>query len=362
MFLGMTVFLLINALYHLGYEREMKWLYYIFVPSLLTIPPVFYLYVKSLALENREVDGRTRFILFLPPLVILLLNFIVFRALTGTEKIDFIQHGFIFSGQEESPVNGAVLVHWAGVGGLLLIQIILAMVSIYKILKLEAELMRQQPRHLAYLQVGWILVLSLCILVFLIAGAVMNLSGPGREMTPAIVFNVFMLVCGGLAGYYGMKQDAHFMQVSTVRSAADPVEAKPGTETSPAAQPARAAETSFMEDTEAKEIIDKLEALMRAEKPYLDPKFTMQDLCDKMQISRRKLTHVINDVMQKNFYGVVNDYRIEEAIRMLGDDQTADYKMDAIAELVGFKSKSSFYACFKKYTGVTPTEYRINHG
>jgi AraC-like DNA-binding protein len=97
---------------------------------------------------------------------------------------------------------------------------------------------------------------------------------------------------------------------------------------------------------------------MLAEKPFLNHKFSMHELCDRLNISRRKVTYVINEVMEKNFYGVINDYRIEEAINILKDQKSEDYKMDAIAEMVGFQSKSSFYACFKKYTGVTPTEFR----
>ena len=117
---------------------------------------------------------------------------------------------------------------------------------------------------------------------------------------------------------------------------------------------------SFITDAEAKMIIRDLDMIMKRDKPFLNPKFSLYDLCQLMNVNRRKLTYVINEVMQKNFYGVVNDYRIEESIRLLKKKEGNDYKMDSIAEMVGFNSKSSFYACFKKYTGVTPTEFRMN--
>ena len=359
MLLVMTIFLIINAVYHLGYEAEMKLLYYIFVPSLLAIPPVFFLYIRSLAKENRDVDSRTRLILFLPPIVILFLNFIIFRALTGAEKLEFLSGGFVPSSAHGNAVQGALLLHWAGMAFLLATQMILAMVSTYRLLSKEMEVMRHQPRHLAYLQLRWIQVLSACVAVFLLAGALMNLFGPARELGPAITFNILMLLCGGMTGYYGMKQDTLLAQVSRMRSA-DQVEPLPAEENvmDPAGDEIDRIAINI-DDDEIKMIIEKLERMMRDEKPYLDPKFSMNDLCVRLEISRRKVTYVINDVLQKNFYGVINDYRIEEAICLLNHDSTVDYKMDAISEMVGFRSKSSFYACFKKYTGVTPSEYRV---
>jgi len=120
--------------------------------------------------------------------------------------------------------------------------------------------------------------------------------------------------------------------------------------------------SGFISEEETSQIIRSIDEIMRKGKPYLNPKFSLHDLCTLTNVSRRKMTYVINESMQKNFYGVVNDYRIEESIRLLENNGNPEYKMDSIAEMVGFNSKSSFYACFKKYTGITPTEYRMKKG
>jgi AraC-like DNA-binding protein len=188
----------------------------------------------------------------------------------------------------------------------------------------------------------------------------MNLLGPSRGMAPTLVFNIITLVCGGLAGYFGMKQDSLLIQVSKVKSGQPQFgKADIGRVDTPGA--AGEVAMPLLEDNEVKEIMRRLEEVMTKEKPYLNPRFSMHDLCELTDTSRRKVTFVINEVMDKNFYGVVNDYRIEEAIHLLKGETTADYKMDAIAEMVGFRSKSSFYACFKKYTGLTPTEFRMKN-
>jgi len=357
----MTAFLVINAIYHLGYDHLMKGFYFFFVPVLLSVPPVFYLYTLSIAKENHDVDSRTRFILFLPPIIVLFLNFIIYRSLTGAEKLVFLQNGFEEAGTES--VTSAVLMHWIALAGLLFVQIILAITGTYRVFRKEAELMHKQPGHLAYLQLRWVLVVSVCVIGFIIAGSAFNLIGTVDSLEGAVIFNVLMLICGGLTGFYGMKQDSLLTQVSKVRSGetfANDLSEPPGKETDQDIRDDNSQE--YMPEEEARQIIKKLEELMEKEKPYLNPRFSMSDLSEKMNLSRRKVTYVINEVMQKNFYGVINDYRIEEALTLLKDESSKDYKMDAIAEMVGFQSKSSFYACFRKYTGLTPTEYRMTGG
>jgi AraC-like DNA-binding protein len=365
MLLSMTAFLVVNAVYHLGYIGAMEWLYYLFVPILLTLLPVFYLYIVALARGNRDIDGRTRLLLFLPPIVIFMLNLIAYRAIPHEQKLIFLQNGFQFSKDYIPAVDNAAILHWAGIAGLLLIQLVLAVTGGYKLIKREAEQMHLQPQHLAYLKLDWIFIVSVCVLIFLVGGALLNMFGPARDLLPAFIFNVLILISGGLIGYFGMKQDALLDQVYKVKSVAPAMgidaENVMHEEDSDVATESGAPSRfqGFITESEAAEIIKDLDTLMRKGKPYLNPKFSLYDLCNLMNVSRRKMTYIINEVMQKNFYGVINDYRIEESIRLLENRPGTDYKMDSIAEMVGFNSKSSFYACFKKYNGVTPTEYRM---
>jgi AraC-like DNA-binding protein len=62
--------------------------------------------------------------------------------------------------------------------------------------------------------------------------------------------------------------------------------------------------------------------------------------------------------MDKNFYSVINEYRVKEAEELLLKDDLNQLKIEVLGEMVGFQSKSSFNACFKKVTGMTPSEYR----
>jgi AraC-like DNA-binding protein len=58
----------------------------------------------------------------------------------------------------------------------------------------------------------------------------------------------------------------------------------------------------------------------------------------------------------------VNQLRVEEAKALLAETTRSDLHVIEVAYAVGFNNKMSFNAAFKKATGMTPTEYRRNHG
>lgn len=70
------------------------------------------------------------------------------------------------------------------------------------------------------------------------------------------------------------------------------------------------------------------------------------------------LSYVINTKLKKNFNTLIGEARIRKACELLIDEETAQtLTLDAIAEMVGYKSRSHFSAVFKKITGVAPSRY-----
>jgi len=106
------------------------------------------------------------------------------------------------------------------------------------------------------------------------------------------------------------------------------------------------------------EIVSKIIAVMENEKLHEDPEFTLQQLSHKLQIPSYQVSQAINDGMKKNFYELVNGYRVEEAKRLLADDRNRNYTILSVGFEAGFNSKTTFNTVFKKFTGLTPTEYR----
>lgn len=100
---------------------------------------------------------------------------------------------------------------------------------------------------------------------------------------------------------------------------------------------------------------------MELSKPYLQPDFTLDQLANTMNVHPKKLSQVINQSFQKNFFDFINGYRIEEAKKLLKDPIDKKVTILEILYQSGFNSKSSFNTYFKKLTGLTPTEYKKRH-
>uniref|UniRef100_UPI0030F3F69A helix-turn-helix domain-containing protein n=1 Tax=Paraglaciecola sp. TaxID=1920173 RepID=UPI0030F3F69A len=67
---------------------------------------------------------------------------------------------------------------------------------------------------------------------------------------------------------------------------------------------------------------------------------------------------LINRHFGVNFYEFINRYRIEEAKKMLIDPKYKNTTITDVYLAVGFNSKSVFYTFFKKFEGITPSNYR----
>jgi AraC-like DNA-binding protein len=112
---------------------------------------------------------------------------------------------------------------------------------------------------------------------------------------------------------------------------------------------------------EVKEKINSLNTFMSEEEPFLDPSLTIYDLSKQIGLPTKELSLLINHDLNQHFFDFVNGFRIRKAMEMLSDPDKKDFTILEILYDVGFNSKSSFNTAFKKYTQLTPTEYRRKH-
>jgi len=105
------------------------------------------------------------------------------------------------------------------------------------------------------------------------------------------------------------------------------------------------------------ELDEKLRRIIESEKVYLENDLSLPKLAKRLEASSNETSFVINELYQDNFYNFINRYRIEEAKRLLLSDKYNQLNVLGIAYESGFNSKTTFNTTFKKYTGMSPTEF-----
>jgi AraC-like DNA-binding protein len=114
---------------------------------------------------------------------------------------------------------------------------------------------------------------------------------------------------------------------------------------------------SGLKQEDVADYINKIRKYMVIEKPYLNRELTIYDLSEQLKIPRHIMSEVINEHMGKNFYNLVNDYRVNEVKERMKREDLQQLTILGIAYDSGFNSKSSFNTIFKEKTGQTPSEY-----
>jgi DNA-binding NarL/FixJ family response regulator/methylphosphotriester-DNA--protein-cysteine methyltransferase len=92
------------------------------------------------------------------------------------------------------------------------------------------------------------------------------------------------------------------------------------------------------------------------DKPYLAERYTIGQLADAIGFPVYVVSQTINRKFKKNFFDLINHYRILEASVMLKENH-GKYTVDGIAAICGFNSRPTFYKAFRKEFGMTPGEY-----
>ena len=117
-------------------------------------------------------------------------------------------------------------------------------------------------------------------------------------------------------------------------------------------------ESSKLQDDKKDQYLKKLKAFIELEKPFQSPDLTLTQLSEKVKIPPHYLSQVINEKLDTSFLDFINSYRVKAAQEMLVDPKFSHYTIIAAAYEAGFSAKSTFYAVFKKHTGMTPSQYR----
>lgn len=102
-------------------------------------------------------------------------------------------------------------------------------------------------------------------------------------------------------------------------------------------------------------IVEAIDTMMRKKQLFRDPDLTLNRLARRAGIPSRQISTAINRVFGRSVSQVVNEYRIEEAKRLLA---LSDLPVTTIIFEAGFQTKSNFNREFLRVTGMSPSDYR----
>ncbi|PRY11964.1 AraC family transcriptional regulator [Pontibacter ummariensis] len=116
-------------------------------------------------------------------------------------------------------------------------------------------------------------------------------------------------------------------------------------------------EKSALSEEAKQDLLQKLKAAEES-RFYVQPSASLPALAKQLNTSPHYLSQSLNECLGKSFFEYLAELRIQEAKAILSDPHASHLKIEEVAELTGYLSKSAFSAAFKKHTGQTPGQYR----
>ncbi len=117
-------------------------------------------------------------------------------------------------------------------------------------------------------------------------------------------------------------------------------------------------QNSNLDEDRLKALAVKITNVFEKDKIFLNPNLNSEQLARAIGIPSYQLSQVINIGLNTTFFDLLSKHRIEEVKRRLAHPQFAEQTIINIAYECGFNSKSSFNTAFKKYTDMTPSQFR----
>ena len=178
-----------------------------------------------------------------------------------------------------------------------------------------------------------------------------NISIKSQVIDPGLVFFINLGIFSFAISYFGFFQPSIFF-------AHKGSELVPEVRQKSVVGPDRTKyKKSSLTQEKATEYLERITALLESERLYLQPDLTIQEISDKLEVPKHYLTESLNTYMGKNFYTLINEYRIIEFKKLAADEKNKHLTLLALAYDSGFNSKSAFNLVFKKQTGETPSQF-----
>ena len=291
--------------------------------------PSIFLYSKALLYGN--IHYSKKYLLLLIPFIIgifILLPFFMTNAISKIEQYEL--------SEKIIPENFYLLFWLKSINGLVMI-----LASFYSIFKYKKEVKLVLGNNIVN---KWA-VYSLVAFSFLWFIGTIRIAFDFNEMISKMV-SMLLIISIYVLTYFTLKQTQVFREIDwqTLEEINSKNESR--------------IEKSSIQNEEATAIFEELSKLVLTQKLFLDKNCSLQKLTEISGFKSTIISDVLNNHNNQNFYSFINEFRVNEVCKMLKNNENAHLTLDAIGELCGFKSKSTFYQSFKEVTKKTPFQYK----
>ena len=106
--------------------------------------------------------------------------------------------------------------------------------------------------------------------------------------------------------------------------------------------------------------IEAIESYFITNKPYLKQGYSINEFSIALSIPAKLVSFLINNHFDKNFNDFVNSYRVAYVVDCINAGELNNYTLYALAARAGFANKTSFVNAFKKVQNCTPSQFVAN--
>lgn len=334
LFLVMAIVQFVFMMSDLGLGKLAQSFLFALVPIILLIPPLMFLYLASLCLEANLVKTSRIIYHFLPSIILLIANSVVFYLMYNVSDINLVFKLFdVFS--------------FLILGGLVGVFTIQNILYITWGIRVYSKYKKHSKNYLSFeteLNLKWMGIYLLGYFLFVSAVYLSSIF----KIESSYFYNFALAAYIAFLGFRGTKQYDYYIGFKVNNAAINDINKN------------SVAEEIDEAEARKNEIKEKLLNVLETNKLYLKEDLTIFDLSKELNINYKYISQAINSSFKKNFNSFINEYRVMESLKLMKEPDNEKYTLEAISQMSGFKSRSSFYSFFKKQTGKTPSEFREN--
>ena len=320
-----------NYFYFLEEFRTYQYLHSIHVALVLFIYPSIYVYVLYLTQQKSKTSPIIHFV---PGLFFLLLYIIFFDIkFSIPERINYLstyRDNSLVTTDKYWLVNWIRMFNVAAIVG----SVVLYSTSIIRLTGKYNQRLYTELSNAEEYRISWLNKANVALIVVAVVSVLFYVVNPfSIENDEFLILSMFVMsVFIWLMGIWGNAQK----YIELPENVQDVNPALP--------------------DQEDTDLILKLQSIMTKEQVYKQSDLKLDDLARLAGTNRSYVSRAINQATGSNFNQFINQYRIEEAKKLLTDKKNK-LKMNTVAIDAGFGSVSSFRRAFLKEVGTTPEKW-----